>query len=173
MASRSLGEGAIRPRSVQLVPVSPGGKFSKSQVQARWGLTEAIRLEEKNAMTVENGADMTVAIENVFYNPRTASPELSLPERLRYRDLQPGCYYRAASESSEWHLILLFTAKIGHAGGASSSKASGQGNSNAEKLDELDKWCVRHSGSVYRVTASPGKRSSERFRAKNRGGSSN
>ncbi len=79
---------------------------------ARRGLTEAIRLEEKNAMTVENGVDMTVAIDKVFYNPPTASPELSLRDGLRYRDLQPGCYYGAAWGSSEWHLLLLFTAKI-------------------------------------------------------------
>ncbi len=83
-------------------------------------------------MTVENAVDMTVAIEKVFYNPPTASPELSLPDGLRYRDLQPGCYYGAASGFSEWHLILLFTAKIGHAGGAISSKARAQGKSNAD-----------------------------------------
>ncbi len=59
-------------------------------------------------MTVDNGVDMTVAIEKVFYNPPTASPELSLPDGLRYRDLKPGCYYGAASGSSEWHLFLLF-----------------------------------------------------------------
>ncbi len=149
------------------------GEILDVTTAARWGLTEEIRLEEKNAMTVENGVDMMVAIDKVLYNHSTASPDLSLPDGLRYRDLQPGCYYGAASESSEWHLVLLFTAKIGHAGGASSSKARAQGKSNAENLSEPDKWCVRHPGSVYRAPASPGKRSSQRLRAKNRGNSSN
>ncbi len=118
--------------------------------------------------------DMTVTIDKVFYNPPTASPELSLPGRLRYRDLQPGCYYGAASGSSELHLVLLFTENIGHARGDELQARQGRkGKSNAENLSELDKWCVRHPGSVYRVAASPEKRSSQRLRAKNRGGSSN
>ncbi len=117
-------------------------------------------------MTVKNGVDITVAIEKVFYDPLTACPELPLPDGLRYLDLQPRYYYGAVSGSSEWHLVVLFTAKIGHVGGANSSKAGSQGKSNAEKLKELDKWCVGHPGSVYGVTASPGKRSGQRFRSK-------
>ncbi len=80
------------------------GEILDVPTAARWGLTEAIRLEEKNAMAVENGVDMSVAIDKVFCNPPAASPELSLPDGLRYRDLQPGCYYNAASGSWKWHL---------------------------------------------------------------------
>ncbi len=65
------------------------GEIFDVATAARWGLTEAIRLEEKNAMTVENGVDMTVAIDKVFHNPPIASPELSLPDGLRYRNYSP------------------------------------------------------------------------------------
>ncbi len=79
-------------------------------------------------MTVETGVDMTVAVDKVFYNPQTAPPDLSLPNGLLYRDLHPRCNYGAASGISDWHLILLFTVKIGHARAASSSKAGRKGS---------------------------------------------
>ncbi len=56
VASRSLGEGAIRPRSVTTgAGVARWEILEGRKCRLRWGLTEAIRLEEKNAMTVENG----------------------------------------------------------------------------------------------------------------------